>query len=132
MIDAHFDVYPDRIKEKEGSSPIGAEGETKNCSEEMTKEAVSKKFYNIFLRRARKGQHFHQAYLGCREFPAYVKLVENDEERLTGHYADQEHRDLGWMLWDIEYSEDPQSFTPRFFRAEMRHGVVEVPSEVSV
>jgi CRISPR-associated protein Cas5 subtype I-C len=132
IIDAHFDVYPDRIKDEGVDSPIEAENKNGSYPGDGTKEAISKKFYNIFLRRARKGQHFHQAYLGCREFPAYVKLIESGEERLAGHYAHHEHQDLGWMLWGIEYSENSQSFTPRFFRAEMRHGVIEVPSEVSV
>lgn len=33
-------------------------------------------------------------------------------------------KDLGWMLHDIDFSD---GMTPRFFRAHMRHGVIEVP-----
>jgi CRISPR-associated protein Cas5d len=38
-----------------------------------------------------------------------------------------ESRDLGWMLHDLDFSNpvDPQ---PRFFRAEMQQGVIEVPA----
>ena len=35
-------------------------------------------------------------------------------------------RDLGWMLWDMDYG-DPQDIRPRFFRAVMTDGIVTVP-----
>lgn len=37
---------------------------------------------------------------------------------------DQRNRDLGWMLHDRNYMSD---MAPRFFRAVLRDGVVEVP-----
>jgi CRISPR-associated protein Cas5d len=89
------------------------------------------KHYNMFLRRARKGQCFYQPYLGCREFSAHFKLLEEDEG-IRGFYQEEDFRDLGWMLWDIVYQENPQSIEPRFFRASMRHGVIDVPKEVVV
>lgn len=79
------------------------------------------KHYNIFLRRAREGQCFHRPYLGCREFPAYFELLE--DELPSSFYHGQE-QDLGWMLLDIDYRDN---ITPRFFRANMRDGVIEVP-----
>ncbi len=39
-------------------------------------------------------------------------------------------RDLGYMLWDLDYS-DPENITPRFFRASLRDGVLEVPARDS-
>jgi CRISPR-associated protein Cas5d len=78
----------------------------------------------MFRRRVEKGQHFHQPYLGCREFPAIVTLAEGSErchEDLVGYETD-----LGWMLHDIEYG-DGVPKRPRFFRARMRDGIVEVP-----
>jgi len=33
-------------------------------------------------------------------------------------------RDLGWMLWDIDFS---NGMTPRFFRASMINGVITIP-----
>ncbi len=77
----------------------------------------------IFLRRARSGQCFAQPYLGCREFAADWRLVEQSaEERqppidLT--------RDLGEMLHDIDFS-DPERAQPQFFRALMVNGVIKV------
>ncbi|MGE5509032.1 MAG: type I-C CRISPR-associated protein Cas5c [Chitinophagales bacterium] len=78
------------------------------------------KHYNMALRRLKQGQCFHRPYLGCREFPAQFELVEGPvpPSCLKGD------RDLGWMLWDIDF---PSNMTPRFFRAVMRDGVIEVP-----
>lgn len=81
------------------------------------------KYAEMFTRRAAKGQCVNQPYLGCREFAAHFRLVEDPAvERPTI----AESRDLGWMLHDLDFSNpaDPQ---PRFFRAEMKDGVVAVP-----
>jgi len=74
----------------------------------------------IFERRARKGQCFHHPYLGCREFPAHFELIEDGipPSELAGE------RDLGWMLHDIDFENDMEA---KFFRAEMRNGVIEIP-----
>lgn len=76
------------------------------------------KHKEIFTRRAKAGQCFHRPYLGCREFPAFFELIEGDAPTsgLSG--------DLGWMLHDIDFENDRQ---PRFFRATMRDGIIEVP-----
>ena len=82
------------------------------------------KFVEMFRRRVEKGQHFHQPYLGCREFPATVELGEGQEqpdEELVG-----QERDLGWMLHDVEYDAGKPT-QPHFFRAVLRNGAVEVP-----
>ena len=81
------------------------------------------KYAEMFQRRARKGQCFNQPYLGCREFSADFRLVESGEE---GPEPIAETRDLGWMLYDLDYS-NPASPTPRFFQARMNNGVIEVP-----
>ncbi|MDX1488227.1 MAG: type I-C CRISPR-associated protein Cas5c [Acidiferrobacterales bacterium] len=82
------------------------------------------KHLDIFNRRARQGQCFHMPCLGTREFPASFSLIESDEampsidEQLAGE------RDLGFMLHDIDFANGK---TPRFFRAGMRDGVIDVP-----
>ena len=35
-------------------------------------------------------------------------------------------RDLGWMLWDMDYT-DPQDIKPKFFRAKLVDGAMDVP-----
>ena len=83
------------------------------------------KHLDIFNRRARKGQYFHAPCLGVREFPANFELIEPDA-LLPAVYADLlGERELGWMLHDIDFAHD---MTPRFFRAVMRDGVIEVPA----
>jgi CRISPR-associated protein Cas5d len=78
------------------------------------------KYAAMFSRRARKGQCFNQPYLGCREFSAEVRLVDPQVEPST---PISETRDLGWMLYDMDYS-DPNNIKPQFFRAELINGVL--------
>jgi CRISPR-associated protein Cas5d len=37
-----------------------------------------------------------------------------------------ETRDLGFMLYDLDYS-DEQNIRPSFFRAKIENGIVEIP-----
>lgn len=83
------------------------------------------KHLDIFNRRARKGQCFHAPCMGVREFPAFFRLLENDEDTPTPDDALETDRDLGWMLHDIDFAD---GMRPRFFRARLIGGVVEVPS----
>jgi CRISPR-associated protein Cas5d len=80
------------------------------------------KHLDIFNRRARKGQCFHQPCLGTREFPASFQLVEDNHQPESALV--EKNKDLGWMLHDMDFSENQ---TPRFFRAEMQNGVIKVP-----
>jgi CRISPR-associated protein Cas5d len=77
------------------------------------------KHKEIFDRRASKGQCYHHPYLGCREFPAHFKPVE--EVPLSVHKGE---KDLGWMLHDIDFEKDMEA---SFFRAFMRDGTIEIP-----
>ena len=89
----------------------------------IDKSERPEKYAGMFQRRARKGQCFNQPYLGCREFSADFRLVEPDP---AYPHPIPETRDLGWMLYDLDYS-DRDSPTPRFFQARMENGVIEVP-----
>lgn len=82
------------------------------------------KHLDIFNRRARKGQCFHAPCLGVREFPADFRLLENGESLPEADVHLEPDKDLGWMLHDIDFAD---GMTPRFFRARMVGGVVEVP-----
>jgi CRISPR-associated protein Cas5d len=100
VIEAHFEI----VAEKAGP------------------EDTVEKHYNMALRRLRKGQHYHAPCLGTREFGARVELVENEslpQSKLSGA------RDLGWMLYDLDFS-DVQDIRPLFFKAEMRDGVIDL------
>lgn len=92
-----------------------------DMTEYVGEEDTPEKHYNIFLRRARQGQCFHRPYFGCREFPVQFELVE--DEMPDSYYQNQEEKDLGWMLWDIDFK---NGMTPKFFRATMKHGVIDL------
>lgn len=50
-------------------------------------------------------------------------LYENEE--IATAYADEDERDLGFMLYDLDYS-DPENIQPMFFRAIMKKGVIDL------
>ena len=82
------------------------------------------KFQDIIKRRLERGQFYSMPYFGTREFPAHFRRCETlppCPEELKGT------RDLGWMLWDMDYR-DPENITPKFFRASLADGVMTVPT----
>lgn len=101
-------------------------------------EPVAKHF-SMFKRRAEKGQYFHHPYFGTREFPCDFEWIDGPipeaDPALSGE------RDLGYMLHDIVYSPakgkefdtidsnqgKKLTASPRFFRAKMVNGIIEVP-----
>jgi CRISPR-associated protein Cas5d len=80
-----------------------------------------RKFVDMFKRRVEKGQHFHQPYLGCREFVAEPLPADHAPAAIN------ESRELGLMLWDIDFANDGK--TPIFFKARLEAGVLSVPSD---
>lgn len=101
-IEAHFDILDDH----EADGNLNAEPAGKHL--------------DIFNRRLRKGQCFHRPYLGTREFAAEFLPVDgwpSCPDELSGQ------RDLGFMLHDIDFADN---MTPRFFRASMVDGVVDI------
>ncbi|MBJ6361153.1 type I-C CRISPR-associated protein Cas5c [Paenibacillus sp. GCM10012307] len=82
------------------------------------------KHYNIFLRRARKRQCFYHPYLGAREFPAIFTLLEDHDMTPLSCYKDQPDRELGCMLWDLDFKHEMK---PLYFKAIMRGGTIAVP-----
>ena len=94
---------------------------------EMTDKANSSdnpgKFKDIIVRRLKKGECYHMPYFGCREFSANFALCEDD--KIHTAYDDVDEKDLGFMLYDMDYS-NLEDIQPMFFRAVMRHGVIDV------
>lgn len=79
------------------------------------------KFVEMFLRRLEKGQHFHQPYLGCREFAADVIVA---PEILPPAEESLRLKPLGLILHDIDFENGNR---PRFFDAKIVDGTMEVP-----
>lgn len=78
------------------------------------------KFQDIVTRRMAKGQCYHAPYFGCREFTAHFRAWPSGPIPTI-----QESRDLGFMLYDFNYS-DPKNITPLYFHAKMENGVINV------
>ena len=95
-----------------------------NMTEKANATDNTGKFQEMLKRRLRKGQNYHQPYLGCREFPAQVSLFKGDINTLNLAYADED-KDLGFMLYDMDYS-DKDNITPMFFRAILKNGVIDL------
>lgn len=115
---ATFDFYPPETVQENGDSgsrpPGGEDSEAGGVETEA-------KYASMFERRARRGQCFHQPYLGTREFACSFRLVEPAES----FQPINDSQDLGWMLYDIDFSESEPR--PMFYRAAMNQGVIEVP-----
>lgn len=81
------------------------------------------KFQEMFLRRAGNGQCFHRPYLGCREFAADFAPITNSEP-LPAPIG--ETRDLGFMLYDLDFSGTTPM--PLWFRARLENGSIRIPA----
>lgn len=96
--------------------------------EEHTDENPAK--YNaMFERRASKGQCFTQPYLGTRECSASFRLVNPETDILDAPIA--ENRDLGIMLYDMDFESNLKNPPAMFYRARMENGVIIVPPKDS-
>lgn len=99
------------------------------------------KYRDQFRRRIARGQCHHQPYLGTREFSAFFSEPDGNEQPVD--LTD----DLGLMLFDMEFTETKTNSTvtylthsadgttvtkgiakPKFFHAELRHGILTVPT----
>lgn len=100
VIEAHFELVPDKM------------GAGDNVG----------KFSEMLKRRIEKGQCYHRPYFGCREFPVQFQMWE--EKDIPTAYPN-ETRDLGFMLFDMDYR-DPQNIRPMFFRAKLENGVLDL------
>ena len=83
------------------------------------------KYNAMFERRASKGQCFIQPYLGTRECSASFKLVNLETDELKAPINDT--RDLGIMLYDMDFEKDLKNPPAMFYRAKMENGVIIVP-----
>ena len=124
VIEAHFNVVSPTL-EKDGEKVDLAICEAKHIS--------------MFNRRAEAGQCFRQPYFGCREFPVSFRLLK-DADPLPDKHLDVRDRDFGFMFHDFIYREDKKgtiiesyagrklTAEPRFFRAVMKDGIIDIPS----
>lgn len=87
------------------------------------------KYNAMFERRASKGQCFNQPYLGTRECSCSFRLVNPETEELSAPIS--ENRDLGIMLYDMDFEQNLKNPPAIFYRAQMKNGVINVPPKDS-
>lgn len=82
-----------------------------------------------FKRHARNGQCIYQPYFGCREFPAYFRLLVDAEEQAQPD--ENINIDIGLMLYDVFDLSCPGTWENKpvisLFRARVQQGVMIVP-----
>lgn len=119
VVTAHFEAVTDKL-----NLPNKPNGET--CDTTTDGSFNHGKFAEMITRRIRNGQCFHQPCLGTREFPAALRLIEDGN--LPAALA--EDRNLGIMLYDMDYQKDKDgnvvAFVPTYFRAEMKQGIIDL------
>jgi CRISPR-associated protein Cas5d len=99
------------------------------------------KFAEEIRRRLLRGQNYHTPYLGTREFPANIRLLDEDSPVPPPIH---ETLHLGLMLYDIDFITEPltdkkgrptydangrvaevvTAFHPTYFMAHMENGVI--------
>ena len=118
-------VFIPQWKRNESKNPLIDAEE----SEMLRKDENPGKYNARFERRAKKGQCFNQPYLGTREFSASFRLVDPETESLAEPIS--ETRDLGIMLYDMDFEADIKNPPAMFYRARMENGVIIVPPKDS-
>jgi CRISPR-associated protein Cas5d len=120
-IHGYYDfIPPEKRKENRPASPEYWADEQEQAETARLDETEAK-YAAMFERRAKKGQCFHRPYLGCREFACDFRLVDIKTEPAT---PIDETRDLGFMLYDMDFERDLNDPAPLFFRARIDKGVM--------
>jgi CRISPR-associated protein Cas5d len=119
---AELVFLPERPPHKPNHPRLAGQPVCRDEAEVERQPDTPAKYLSMFERRAARGQCVNQPYLGCREFAADFRLVDG----ALGCEPISETRDLGYMLHDLEFGANV--ITPRFFRAQMNRGVIDVPA----
>lgn len=117
----YFDFIPPDERQTNRSASPEFWADNEEFSTAAGKDEKPAKYAAMFERRAKKGQCFHRPYLGCREFACHFRLVNPAEENLK---PIDETRDLGFMLYDMDFAKDLEDPPPLFFRASLEKGAV--------
>jgi CRISPR-associated protein Cas5d len=129
-IHGYFDFIPPAQRKENYSILPEYYADTVEQTEFNRKDETPAKYAAMFERRAKKGQCFHRPYLGCREFACDFKLVNPEVERAA---PISETRDLGYMLYDMNFEKDVNDPMPQFFRVQLQNGCINTDSrEVEV
>jgi CRISPR-associated protein Cas5d len=154
-----FALMRNEISDRQGSTPIVVEEKRQQrtslilrdveylvFADMVLREYVTNhlaKYLSQFERRVEKGRCYMTPYLGAREFAAWFEKPSGDETPIS------ENRNIGTMLFDLVFKEDPArkevEFLKRdrdgkvrcawghaealFFDATLEDGILKVPRE---
>lgn len=76
----------------------------------------------MFRTRAKRQQFYRTPYLGRRDLVADIRLLEEGES-LSSYHSGTGETDLGWMLFDRDFSGDHK---PLFYRSRMIDGRIDI------
>ena len=124
---AYFDFIPPEDRKTNRSILSEAWADQQEETEFNRKDETPAKYAAMFERRAKKGQCFNRPYLGCREFACDFRLVDPAEELVS---PIEDTRDLGYMLYDMDFAANMDNPKPLFFRATIEHGVINTDRRV--
>lgn len=131
---AGLQLLVDEDRQQRASTVLACPAYVIEAHFELTSRATADdsegKHLDIFSRRARRGQCFHQPCLGTREFAASFELVEAEDptpapQERSSDLGFGEPRRLGFMLWDVDHQ--AKGKPSMFFDAVLRDGVMVVP-----
>jgi len=120
-IHAYFDFIPLEKRKLNNSLISESLADRQENSQISPVDETEAKYAAMFERRVKKGQCFHRPYLGCREFSCDFKLVDPETEPAI---SINETRDLGFMLYDMDFEQDTYNPVPKFFRAVIEKGII--------
>lgn len=120
-IHGYFDFIPPEERKTNHLASPEFWADEQEQTELVRLDETEAKYAAMFERRAKKGQCFHRPYMGCREFACDFRLVDPAKEPVK---PIKETRDLGFMLYDMDFKADVNDPAPLFFRAWIDKGVV--------
>lgn len=120
-IHGYFDFVPPEERKTNRSALPELWADEQEQAQTVRMDETPAKYAAMFERRAKKGQCFHRPYLGCREFACDFRLVDPQAEPVQ---LIDETRDLGFMLYDMDFEMDPINPMPLFFRAKIDKGAI--------
>ena len=120
-IHGYFDFLPPEKRKSNRSVLPELWADDQEQAEAVRMDETPAKYAAMFERRAKKGQCFHRPYLGCREFACDFRLIDPQAEPAK---LIDETRDLGFMLYDMDFEKDPINPMPLFFRAKIDRGII--------
>lgn len=117
----YFDFIPPEQRAANYSVAPEFWADAQEQSEIVRMDETPAKYAAMFERRAKKGQCFHRPYLGCREFACDFRLIDATVETSE---PINETKDLGFMLYDMNFEPDVANPMAQFFRASIDKGIV--------